>query len=118
MGKAAGYKATGSLPKTLAIMKENELRSWQIYTDIHGISCRIRFGSGCHASSQPEHNSAYVNKQTGNLQHSHIAYTKKTKELKVKLILKMNGHLNIDIHLLSTVILLYMSVVFLLLKIL
>ena len=72
MGEAAAYKATGSLPKTLekmlsTLVMENGLRSWQIYTDLHGISCRIRFGSGSHAdhaSSHPEHNSTTIQQHT------------------------------------------------------
>ena len=75
MGEAAGYKATGSLPRTLenmlsTLVMENGLRSWQIYTDVHGISCRIRFGSGSHASTQPAHNSKTM--------PQHTAYTRKS----------------------------------------
>jgi len=48
MDEVAGIKVAGKIPNTLLQMlnslSNNVLRSWQIYTDRHGVSVRIRYG--------------------------------------------------------------------------
>jgi len=87
MGEATGYKAAGRLPKTLedmlnVLLEENGLRSWQIYTDNLGVSCRIRFGH-CSSVAGSSHvvdkvASSTMSHTTAPSKPKHTAYARKS----------------------------------------